>query len=84
MGRYLDLADVALAESDCVQQYEINENNEISPSGEPGGPTAASTKIVLLHCPPGVPGEWVQGVADLLAMARPVSCPGHRGPVVGR
>ena len=32
-------------------------------------------RVVLLHCPPGVPGAWVQGVADLLAMARPASCP---------
>ncbi len=32
-------------------------------------------RVVLLHCPPGVPEEWVQGVADLLAMARPASCP---------
>ena len=25
-------------------------------------------RVVLLHCPPGVPEAWVQGVADLLAM----------------
>ncbi len=37
--------------------------------------TRPVARVVLLHCPPGVPGEWVQGVADLLAMARPVSCP---------
>ncbi len=32
-------------------------------------------RVVLLHCPPGVPEEWVQGMADLLAMSRPASCP---------
>ncbi len=35
-------------------------------------------RVVLLHCPPGVPGAWVQGVADLLAMAYPASCPAAR------
>ncbi len=35
-------------------------------------------RVVLLHCPPGVPGAWVQGVADLLAMACPASCPAER------
>ncbi len=34
--------------------------------------------VVLLHVPPGVPEAWVQGVADLLAMARPASCPAAR------
>ncbi len=37
--------------------------------------TRPVARVVLLHCPPGVPEEWVQGVADLLAMARPASCP---------
>ncbi len=36
--------------------------------------TRPVARVVLLHCPPDVPGEWVQGVADLLAMARPASC----------
>ncbi len=40
--------------------------------------TRPVARVVLLHCPPGVPGEWVQGVADLLAMARPASCPAAR------
>ena len=35
-------------------------------------------RVVLLHCPPGVPEAWVQGVADLLAVARPASCPPGR------
>ena len=30
-------------------------------------------RVVLLHVPPGVPEAWVQGVADLLAMAPPAS-----------
>jgi hypothetical protein len=59
--------------------YEINEINEISPPSQgyeineispigsmslcpPGG------RAVLLQVPDGVPAEWVQGVADLLAM----------------
>ncbi len=40
--------------------------------------TRPVARVVLLHCPPGVPGAWVQGVADLLAMARPASCPAAR------
>ncbi len=32
-------------------------------------------RVVLLHCPPGVPETWTQGVADLLAMTCPASCP---------
>ena len=28
-------------------------------------------RVVLLHCPPGVPEAWAQGVADLLTMAPP-------------
>jgi len=35
-------------------------------------------RVVLLHCPPGVPETWTQGVADLLAMACPASCPAER------
>ncbi len=58
--------------------YEINELNEITPPGETWGAAAASAKVVLLHCPPGVPEAWTQGVADLLAMARPASCPPAR------
>ena len=34
--------------------------------------------VVLLAVPPGVPETWVQGVADLLAMACPASCPAGR------
>ena len=37
--------------------------------------TRPVARVVLLHSPVGVPGEWVQGVANLLAMARPASCP---------
>ncbi len=36
--------------------------------------TRPVARVVLLHCPPGVPEAWVQGVADLLAMPCPVSC----------
>ena len=32
-------------------------------------------KVVLLHCPSGVPEAWVQSIADLLAMAPPTSYP---------
>ncbi len=35
-------------------------------------------RVVLLAVPPGVPEAWVQGVADLLAMAQPASCPGAK------
>ncbi len=37
--------------------------------------TRPVARVVLLHCPPGAPAAWVQGIADLLAMARPASCP---------
>ncbi len=37
--------------------------------------TRPVAKVVLLHCPPGVPETWTQGMADLLAMACPASCP---------
>ena len=40
--------------------------------------TRPIARVVLLHCPPGVPEAWVQGVADLLAMACPASCPNAR------
>ena len=35
-------------------------------------------RVVLLHCPPGVPEAWTQGVADLLALPCPASCPAER------
>ncbi len=35
-------------------------------------------RVVLLGIPPGVPEAWVQGVADLLAMTCPASCPAER------
>ncbi len=40
--------------------------------------TRPVARVVLLHCPPGVPEAWTQGVADLLAMAQPASCPAER------
>ena len=40
--------------------------------------TRPVARVVLLHCPPGVPAAWTQGVADLLAMACPASCPAAR------
>ncbi len=40
--------------------------------------TRPVARVVLLHCPPGVPETWTQGVADLLAMARSASCPAER------
>ena len=40
--------------------------------------TRPVARVVLLHCPLGVPEAWVQGVADLLAMACPASCPPER------
>ncbi len=57
------------------REGEKSEISEKSPQGETWGAAAASTKIVLLHCPPGVPEAWTQGVADLLAMAWPAACP---------
>ncbi len=35
-------------------------------------------RVVLLHCPPGVPETWVQGICDLLARPCPASCPAER------
>ena len=32
----------------------------------------------MLAVPPGMPGAWVQGVADLLAMTRPAAGPAER------
>jgi len=63
------------------REGEKSEISEESPQGETWG-AAASTKIVLLHCPPGVPEAWTQGVADLLAMACPASCPAERWMVL--
>ncbi len=40
--------------------------------------TRPVARVVLLHCPPGVPAAWTQGVADLLTMACPASCPAAR------
>ncbi len=77
MGRYLDIAAGVITGLDTVSQCEKSELSEKSLGGETWG-AAASTKIVLLHCPPGVPETWVQGVADLLAMARPTACPSER------
>ncbi len=37
--------------------------------------TRPVARVVLLHCPPGVPEAWVQSVADLLTMPCPASCP---------
>ncbi len=45
-------------------------------------PNRPVARVVLLHCPPGVPEAWTQGVADLLAMACPVSCPAERWVVL--
>ena len=64
------------------REGEKSEISEKSPQGETWGAAAASTKIVLLHCPPGVPEAWTQGVADLLAMACPASCPAERWKVL--
>ncbi len=87
MGRYLDIAAGVITELGTDSQCEISEISplrapdqgceisEITPPGETWGAAAASAKVVLLHCPPGVPEAWVQGVADLLATARPASCP---------
>ena len=44
--------------------------------------TRPVARVVLLHCPPGVPEAWVQGVADLLAMPCPASCPAERWNVL--
>ena len=43
---------------------------------------APVARVVLLHCPSGVPEAWTQGVADLLAMPCPASCPEARWNVV--
>ncbi len=75
MGRYLDMAKALKGHPSPGLWYETNELNEITPQGETWGAAAASTKIVLLHCPHGVPETWAQGVADLLAMAPPASYP---------
>ena len=78
MGRYLDLAAGVIVGLDTDSQCEISELSEITPQDETWGAAAASTKIVLLAVPPGVPETWTQGVADLLAMPCPASCPDAR------
>ncbi len=78
MGRYLDMAKALKGHSSHGLGHEINELNEITPRGEIWGAAAASTKIVLLAVPPGVPGAWTQGVADLLAMSCPPASPAER------
>ena len=40
--------------------------------------TRPVARVVLLAVPPGVPEAWTQGVADLLAMPCPASCPAER------
>ncbi len=82
MGKYLDIAASVIAGQDSDNQCEISELSEISPQSETWGAAAATTKIVLLHCPPGVPEAWAQGVADLLAVAPPTSYPSERWMVV--
>ena len=82
MGRYLDIAKAMKGHLVPDLGYEINELNEISPPADTWGAAAASTKIVLLHCPPGVPEAWSQGVADLLTMAPPTSYPRERWMVL--
>lgn len=37
--------------------------------------TRPVARVVLLHCPPGVPEAWVQGICDLLVLPCPTSCP---------
>ncbi len=44
--------------------------------------TRPVARVVLLHCPPGVPETWTQGMADLLAMACPASCPAEQWKVL--
>ena len=61
---------------------EKSERSEKSPHGETWGTAAASTKVVLLHCPTGVPEVWAQGVADLLTMVPPTSYPRERWMVL--
>jgi len=70
LGRYLDIAKAMKGHLVPDLGYEINEINEISPLADTWG-AAAPAKIVLLHCPPGVPEAWAQGVADLFTMAPP-------------
>ncbi len=73
MGRYLDKAKAMKGHLVPDLGYEINELNEISPQADTWGAAAASTKIVLLHCPRGVPEAWAQGVTDLFTLATPTS-----------
>ncbi len=73
MGKYLDIAASVIAGQDSDNQREISELSELSPQSETWGAAAATTKIVLLHCPPGVPEAWAQGVTDLFTMAAPTS-----------
>ena len=76
MGRYLDIAKAMKEHLNPGLGYETNELNELTPQADTWGAAAASTKIVLLHAPTGVPEMWGQGVADLLAMVPPASYPG--------
>ncbi len=70
MGKYLDIAATVIAGPDSDSQCEISELSERSPPADTWG-AAAPAKIVLFHCPPGVPEAWAQGVADLFTMAPP-------------
>ena len=75
MGRYLDLAKTAVTAPSGLlepERYnEINELNEKSPDAADlqglSRLTGMVRRAVLLAVPEGVPVEWVQGVAHLLA-----------------
>ncbi len=77
MGKYLDIAATVIAAPDSDSQCEKSEISEKSPPADTWG-AAAPAKIVLLHCPPGVPEAWAQGVTDLFTLAAPTSYTAER------
>ena len=81
MGKYLDIAATVIAGPDSDSQCEKSEISEKSPLADTWG-AAAPAKIVLLHCPPGVPEEWAQGVTDLFTMATPTPYTAERWMVL--
>lgn len=66
------------AKSDKRVQKDSKVTSDKGAESESGRPT----NVVLLAVPPGVPEAWVQGVADLLAMSCPASCPPERWNVL--
>ena len=66
------LPDELVEQLRAAKPVLINMLSRREPDVRPG------VNVVLLAVPPGVPEQWAQGVADLLAMGRPVPWPEDR------